>query len=255
MMRSRSILAAALLLAMPLAASAQDETVRPNLEGFWNLPFAQTPAVPEDLKAKLPPDTVVLDDTGVYEFPKGEFGGLKLKPETLEKAENWDPSDEMTLTRVCHPPAVVYAMQGPFPFEIHQTDKLIVIRYEYFDQTRLVFMDGRGHPPEDAPHSAMGHSIGHWEGDDLVIETTHIAASTITNNGLDHSENIRMVERYRLREDGQKLYAIQWFEDPETLDNAGARYLEWNKYEGQYLNPYECDPSFALEYQEIDGKN
>lgn len=246
-------IAAALALSVPLGASAQESPARPNLEGFWNLPFGQTPQIPDDLKEKIPADTVVLEDVGAYEFPRGEFGGLKLKPETLAKAEAWDPADEMTLTRVCHPPAVIYAMQGPFPFEIYQTDELIVIKYEYFDQVRLVFMDGRDHPPEDAPHSAMGHSIGHWEGRDLVIETTHISASTITNNGLEHSENARMVERYRLSEDGNSLYAIQWFEDPETLDNAGARLLEWHRQEGQYVYPYECDPSFALEYQEIES--
>jgi hypothetical protein len=94
----------------------------------------------------------------------------------------------------------------------------------------------------------MGHSIGHWEGDELVVDTTHIAPSTITNNGLDHSANIHMVERYKLSPDGKALLATQWFEDPEVLDNNGARFIRWDKRAGQYVLPYECDPSFALEY-------
>jgi hypothetical protein len=111
-------------------------------------------------------------------------------------------------------------------------------------------MDGRDHPPADAPHSKMGFSTGHWDGDELVVETTHIAPSTITNNGLDHSERIRMVERYKLSGDGSRLAATQWFEDPLVLENHGARFIAWDKQPGQYVLPYECDPSFALEYQQ-----
>lgn len=156
----------------------------------------------------------------------------------------------MTLTRACLPPSIVYSVQGPFPFEIVQAPGLLVFRYEYYDQVRLVHTDGRGHPPADAPRSKMGHSIGHWEGDELVIDTTHLAASTITNNGLDHSDNVHMVERYRLTDGGKALEASQWFEDPETLENNGARYIRWTRGD-DYVRPYECDPSFALEYQGV----
>jgi hypothetical protein len=157
----------------------------------------------------------------------------------------------MTVARVCAAPSIVYSIQGPFPFEVHQTPQLIVFRYEYFDQVRLIFMDGRPHPAQDAPHSRMGHSVGRWEGDELVIDTTHVLPSTITNNGLDHSADIHMVERYRLSDDGTQLSAVQWFEDPAVLDNNGARYIAWTKRPGQAVYPYDCDPSFALEYADI----
>jgi len=233
----------AALIALAAPASAE-----PDLTGFWNLVFSTSDPPPE-MMAELPANTVLLKDTGVPEFPRGEFGGLKLKPEAIAHAQAWNPADEMSLSRVCLPPSIVYAIQGPFPFEVYQTPQLIVFKYEYFDQTRLIFMDGRPHPPADAPHSKMGHSVGHWEGDELVIDTTHIAASTITNNGLDHSDQIHMVERYRLSADGKRLMATQWFEDPAVLDNNGARFIQWDKHPGQYVLPYECDPSFALEYQ------
>lgn len=245
-MRHAVFALAAIVLAAPACAQS---AAPPDLSGFWNLDYDPGDPDPE-LVAKLPPNTVLLADTGVAEFPEGEYGGLEVKPAALAHAEAWTPSDEMTLQRVCLPPSIVYGLQGPFPFEIYQYPQLIVIRMEYFDQVRLVFMDGRGHPPADAPHSKVGHSIGHWDGDELVIDTTHIAASTITNNGLDHGDGIHMVERYKLSPDGQRIQAMQWFEDPETLDNNGARYIEWTKREGQFVYPYECDPSFALEYQQ-----
>lgn len=242
----RWLACAAFLLGCSTPVAAQEH---PDLSGFWNLDFGAPPPQAQELLAKLPPDTVVIEDTGVVEFPENEYGGLLLKPEALAKASAWKPTDEMSLSRVCLAPSIVYSLQGPFPFELHQTDEIIVIRYEYFDQVRIVFMDGRGHPPADAPHSKMGHSIGWWEGEELVIDTTHILPSTITNNGLDHSEAIRMVERYRKLDD-TTLIATQWFEDPQVLDNNGARLIQWRRHEGQYVYPYDCDPSFALEYQQ-----
>ena len=233
------------MLAAPAAAE-------PDLSGYWAPVYDLGEPDPEML-AKLPDNTVLVDDTGIAEFGRGEFGGLKLKPEAEQKARDWDPLDEMTIARVCLAPSIVYALQGPFPFVIHQTDELIVIENEYYDQTRLVFMDGRDHPPADAPHFKMGHSVGHWEGEELVVDTTHIAASTITNNGLDHTDDVHMVERYRLSEDGSKLLATQWFEDANVLGNNGARWIEWSRRDDLYIYPYECDPTFALEYADVEG--
>ena len=241
------------ILAAAMLAFAAPAVAEADLAGFWSPVFEQ-PEPDQAMIAKLPPDTVVLDDTGAPEFPRMDFGGLKLTAAALAHAESWRPEDEMTLQRVCQPPSIVYSVQGPFPFEIDQTRDLIVFRYEYYDQVRLIFLDGRGHPGADAPHTKMGHSIGRWEDDELVVDTTHIAPSTITNNGLDHSADIHMVERYKLSPDGKALLATQWFEDPAVLDNNGARFIRWDKRPGQYVLPYECDPSFALEYAErADG--
>ncbi|MEO0063300.1 MAG: hypothetical protein RLZZ08_1860 [Pseudomonadota bacterium] len=244
----KAALSFALLLALSVPASAQDK--HPDLTGFWGADFkpAQRDAT---LLGKLPQGSVVIEDTGVAEFPRGEFGGLKLTAAARAHAEQWKPEDEMTLQRVCAVPSIVYSVQGPFPFEVEEAAGVIVFRYEYFDQIRLIWMDGRTHPAADGPHTKMGHSVGHWDGDELVIDTTNIAASTITNNGLDHSDAIHMVERYKLSADGKALMATQWFEDPTVLENTGARYITWTRKAGQHVFPYECDPSFALEYQQV----
>jgi hypothetical protein len=249
-MRGASVLASFGVLVLAGPAVAGD--VHPDLSGYWNLDMRAQVDDPE-LVGKLPPNTVILEDTGVKEFPQGDYGGLKPKPAALAKAQEWKPTDEMTLSRVCAAPSIIYTEQGPFPFEIFQTPTLIVFKYEYFDQVRLIFMDGRGHLPADAPHSKVGDSIGHWEGDELVIDTDHLASATLTNNGLDHSEDVHLVERYRLGADGKTLVATQWFEDPEVLDNNGARVIHWRKFEGQHVYPYDCDPSLSAEYQETES--
>jgi hypothetical protein len=241
--------AAALWLAGALVAGPA--TAQVQLEGFWASDF-EPPAPVPSLLATLPKDAVVIDDTGVPEFPRGDFGGLVLTPAAKAHAENWEPAQDLTIQRACMVQSIVYALQGPFPFEILQTDDVIVFKYEYFDQIRTIFMDGRAHPAADAPRSKMGFSTGRWDGNDLVVETSHIMAGTITNNGLDHSDDLRMVERYRLTGDG-KLAATQWFSDPAVIETDGARYITWTKRAGQHVFPYDCDPSFALEYQQQQG--
>jgi hypothetical protein len=219
---------------------------RPDFSGFWNTPNP-FPEPDPALMALVPPGTVELKDTGAAEFPAGEYGGLILTPAAMAVAEAWDPTDDFTLSLACAAPSIAYSMQGPFPFEIHQSDAFIVLRMEYFDVVRMIFLDGRDHPPADAPHTKAGHSIGWWEGDVLVVDTTHLEASTLTNNGLYHSDRMHLVERFTLSDDGQMLLATQEYEDPATIENRGVRFIAWVKGD-DYIYPYECDPTFALNY-------
>jgi hypothetical protein len=219
----------------------------PDLSGFWSLNRGK-PVRDPVLAAKLPADTVIVDDTGGTEFPIGEYGGLKPKPEALAVAKAWKPADDMTLDKVCSPPSIIYALQGPFPIEIYQGTELIVMKLEYYDMVRVIFMNRTEHLPPDAPHTKVGDSIGHWEGDTLVVDTTHLLAATVTNNGLFHSDNARVLERFRLGADGKTLNATQEFEDPDTLENRGVRFITWTARPGDHVFPYECDPRFAENY-------
>jgi hypothetical protein len=137
-------------------------------------------------------------------------------------------------------------MQGPFPIEIHQGSELLVIELEYFDHVRIVFLDGRDHPGDESPHSKQGHSIGFWDGDTLVVDTTHLASSTLMNNGLNHSDGVHLIERFRLTDDARFLHVTQEFEDPDVLNNRGARYMVFSRSDG-HVYPYQCDPSYAVD--------
>lgn len=234
------------LLAIGAAASAQ-AAGHPNLSGYWNLKRGTSPADPA-LAARLPPGTVIVHDVGPTELPRGDFGGLKPTAAALAAAKAWKPADDMTISKVCAPPSIIYAMQGPFPLQIDQGTEFIFIRLEYFDMVRIVFMDGRRHLPPDAPHSKTGDSIGHWEGSTLVVDTDHLESSTISNNGLNHSDNVHVIERFKLSADGKSLMSTQEFEDPEVLETRGARFIAWDRQDGQYIYPYECDPTFGLNY-------
>jgi hypothetical protein len=242
------------LFVAPLWAQSRGDaaTTRPNLAGYWAAGRAFRPA--EKDPAPLPPNTVLINDAGAAELPAGNYGGLKVKAAALAAAKKWKPADDMTLSKACQPQSVVYTMQGPFPFEIDQATELIVMRLEYYDIVRVIYLDGRRHPPADAPHTKVGHSIGHWEGATLVVDTTHISASTILNNGLDHGDNVHMTERFWLSADGKTLLARQEFEDPDVLENRGARLVAWDRQAGEHIYPYECDPTFVLNYNSSTKK-
>lgn len=227
-------------------AARADET-QVNLSGFYLPEFNLNIDAARDFINALPDDAVVLADSGFAEFGPMEFGGLKLKPRVLEQAKTWTPEEELKPENTCKVPSIIYSMQGPFPIEIDQGRDILVLRLEYFDIVRVIYLDGRGHLPEDIEHSVPGHSIGHWEDGILVVDTTHLRAGTITNNGLDHSETVRLVERFRLAPDGNQLWMTQLFEDPAHLDNRGARFMAWNRVPGQHVLPYECNPFSYLE--------
>jgi hypothetical protein len=241
-----AILTAAVLLLSVGTAVADDA---PDLSGFWTPGGGQAGQRMQELLSQVAPDTVFVDDAGATELDSDEFGGLDVKPAARSAAAEWDPMSEQTVATVCVPPSIVYSMQGPFPIEIHQGTELLVIKLEYFDHVRVVFLDGRDHPGDDYPRSKQGHSVGFWDGDTLVVDTTRLASSTLTNNGLNHSDSVHLIERFRLTDDGRYLHVTQEFEDPEVLNNRGARYMIFSRAEG-HVYPYECDPSYAVDIQD-----
>lgn len=232
-----------LVLAASLVASTANAEDN-DMSGFWSVRFERTPSNQAMIDA-LPDGAVLIDDSGAGELGKDDFAGLELTERSKEEVRSYNYLDELKLENTCVDPSVIFYMQSPFPMEIFHGSDMIVFKMEYFDMFRVIFIDGRSHPPADAPHSKSGHSIGHWEGNTLVVDTTHIAAGTIMNNGLTHSDNIHMTERFRLSNDGKTLWATQVYEDPEVFDGLAARYMAWRRVPGEYVYPYECDPSYG----------
>jgi len=232
----------------PRAVRAQPDDFIVRWSGFWTVRFERAPSGAELLE-RLPDDVVLIDDAGGGELGAGEFGGLKLSEAALEAVRDYDYAEELLPENACRAPSVAFYMQAPFPMEIHAGRDLIVFRMEYFDLYRVIFMDGREHPPAAAPHTLSGHSVGRWEGDALVVDTTHIAPGTFMNNGFDHSENLHLTERFELSDDGTTLRATQVYEDPATFEGRAARYMAWTRRPGEYILPYDCDPNYGGELE------
>jgi hypothetical protein len=136
-------------------------------------------AVPVAGLAQGPPD---LAGVWLATSPRGG-GGAPIPKLTARAAADraaYDPLSDPVIR--CVPPG--FPRSGPtiYPLEFVQTGTLILIIYETFGMIRHIYMDGRP-VPDYLPPSLMGFSQGHWDGDELVIETTHYAPGLLVSDG------------------------------------------------------------------------
>jgi hypothetical protein len=108
-----------------------------------------------------------------------------------------------------------------FPYKVVQTPKLLVMIFEDdIPSHRQVFMDGRGHPKDPNP-TWMGHSVGHWEKDTLVVDTVGFNdRSWLDPQGHPHTEMMHVTERFRRPDLGH-------LEIEFTIDDPGAYAKPW----------------------------
>ncbi len=140
-----------------------------------------------------------------------------------------------------------------FPFEVIASDNRLTMIYEYQGKVRRIWMDGREHG-EFVPPSRMGHSLGRWEGDTLIVETDHLEKTVRDFRGELISENATIEERYTLSDDGNVLSAVITVIDPENYERPPVRRRQWVKNDSAEIFPYTCDPdSFYLQMYE-DGE-
>jgi hypothetical protein len=126
---------------------------------------------------------------------------------------------------LCLPPGGPRLMTTPYPMEILQlpAQKRIVMIYEGAAHIwRNIYMDGRPHPPLDnlAP-TWLGHSVGHWEGDTLVVDVVGFnEGSWIDMAGKPHTSLLHLVERFTRTD----LYTLRY---EATIDDPGAYTAPW----------------------------
>ena len=103
---------------------------------------------------------------------------------------------------LCGPPVMPMVNSLPTPFKIVQTPKLTLVLYESDTVFRQIFTDGRKHPDDPQP-SWLGYSVGHWQGNSLVVETVGlIPFGPLDVFGHPHSEAMRVTEQFHRRDFG-----------------------------------------------------
>ena len=92
-----------------------------------------------------------------------------------------------------------------YPMQLFQTKNELLMLFEYEPIPRRIYLDGRDYPT-DIPPQWFGYSIGHWEGDTLVVVTKNIRDDNIlTTNGLPQSDQMQVTERFTLLDGGKTL--------------------------------------------------
>jgi hypothetical protein len=170
---------------------------------------------------------------------------LPLTPQGLEAARKYDVRDNPRLQ--CVPFTSPENLGTPYLHTIERDGDNILLRTEYMEITRVVYIDGRGPPPGEP--SLQGHSVGHWEGDVLVVETTAFADQPWgVARGIPSGPGKRVVERYRLTDSGETLTVDFTIEDPEYLTAPFAGSELWRYAPKLKLVPNKCDVEVAHKY-------
>jgi hypothetical protein len=145
---------------------------------------------------------------------------------------------------------------GGYPMEIHQRPEQIIIVYEAHNEVRRVYLGHRIVPDADRIPGRNGHSSGRWEGDTLVVETTHLIEQV--DQAYAHSDQARIVERYRLTTgaNGAKvLVAEMTMTDPGFLTKPFTAEKKWAQVPNGHLLPYECaEEGWTKHLEELEKK-
>jgi len=182
---------------------------RPNLNGIWQanntanwdlLPHAVRPAVSQagvyGNHPVLAAPVLALGSVGLVPAGAGVVEGDDI-PYTAEAAARKKDNGEHWLDRDpevrCYMPGIPRAMYMPYPFQITQSANKIQMVFAYANASRTIFLDDAPPPPAD---KWMGHSVGHWEGNTLVVHVTNFNDRTwLSRAGDFHSDALDVVER------------------------------------------------------------
>jgi hypothetical protein len=204
------------------------------LEGVWIVD-------PESLGPDYPGGLDQLMARNLTLTTKGQAGYDAFNQDSLN-------NPELSCMTKPTPGGIVYTDIYPIEIEFLEADQLIMIRSQYFDQERTVYMDGREHPPaHERTHE--GYSIGSWEGDVLVVDTRNFADDwSPYQNGIPSGAQKHVVERYRLREDGTRLTVQFTLEDPEYIVGSMTHTRDLRYSPHLDMAPFNCDLESTRRY-------
>lgn len=130
-------------------------------------------------------------------------------------------------------------LQKGFPFNIVQGASMYAFMFEWNHLNRIVYMN-RSHFDGIGPQY-FGQSVGHWDGDTLVVESNaYNDATYLDDSGLPHSDQLTTVERLQLAQDGSLLRDRVTITDPETFTHPWTAVLNFRKAPGAIVQEDYC---------------
>lgn len=184
---------------------------KPDLSGIWD----PNPKYVRDLASDLKPGEVPFQPWAEAVFNERKTGAhSKEEPDAN-----------------CLPQGVPKIDTAPAPWKVLQAPGEVVILYEAFTQYRQIFTDGRNLPKDPNP-TWFGYSVGHWEGDTLVVETTGFNGKGTWLDQLGHpsTDALHVTERFHRTDFGHMQIQI-------TIDDPKAYTKPWTITEDPKLNP------------------
>ena len=173
-----------------------------------------------------------------------------LTPAGEKAVAAYDPFKDDPTFR-CDPVAIRRVWGAPgTPLEVLRSGNDVVLHHEWMDVKRVIHMNMKEHP-KNGPRSSLGHSIGHMEGDTLVIETANYSAGVLNQyveqpgqptKGLLHSAALTSVERLSFDAARQRLVVEIDLSDPEFFKQPFPRSRNEYAASGLKIEPFNCSP-------------
>jgi len=193
----------------------------------------------------------------------GSIAGTWFSPVTefiafFSRAQGWQMTEKgrsakaaldpnATTQKDCIPVGVPALMFYPVATTITVQRDRVVIKVDWMDVERIVYLDGRKHPPATQT-SLLGHSVGRWEGKTLIVETTNSNEHPMGVALLPSSTQKRVTERFALTPDGKGLIYSGAVEDPVYLSGPFEWSAQWQYRPGMLHSNQKCDLAVARKF-------
>jgi len=181
----------------------------------------------------------------------GDYAGLPINDAARMHADTWNASIATMPERQCFPHPAPYELRSVnflHMWETRDNATQELVKYEIeqgaWISHRDVWMDGRPHPPEWTLHTHQGFSTGHFEGDVLVVKTTHMKYSFIRRNGLPMSDKAEMTERFYRH--GNALHYVMMLVDPIYLTEPLIKTTVYTVAPVPNTRAYPCRPAVEV---------
>ncbi len=202
-----------LLLAAPLVFAQT-----PNLSGFWELRFDSR---------NVPEASLTLDATKIAREQRAH---------------------DAHAIRWCYNLGVPFLMaQTPIDIIQNASGKEVAITFPYRGPSRHIYTDGRKHVnPDVFDPSSSGDSIGHWEGETLVVDTIGFSDEGVISipGGGRRTVTSHLMERYRLVKNGQQLSVTSTWDDAQTFSKPHTyEFRYYRAPKGTEAREYDCNAS------------
>jgi hypothetical protein len=173
-----------------------------------------------------------------------------------QKQENFANRHSADPLAKCYRPGVPRITYLPHPFQIFQFGDMVAIVYEYLHYTRFIYTDGKDeHPDPNVIDFWMGHSLGRWDGNTLVVDTTNFNGQTwFDRAGNFHSDALHVVERYTRTGPDVITYEVT-IEDPKVFTRPWTMSMPVHRRQDKNLQilEYECYPDVYEERDRVES--
>jgi hypothetical protein len=211
---------------------------RPDLSGFWQVSNTAAWDIQDHRAQKgIPAGQGVVESN---EIPYQPWAAAK-KRDNFENRATADPESK------CYLPGVPRITYMPFPFQIAQTPRELIVLYEYAHAVRTIHTDGSQHPPGHIDWW-LGDSRGHWEGDSLIVDIVHFNDRTwFDRAGNFHSDALHVVERFTPVDPDHIDYTVT-IEDQKVFTRPWkmSMFLYRHKEKNFQILDYEC---YGFDYE------